>query len=87
MDRSLKGILVVISLVLLPSAAFAQASSGVDLAHFDRSVRPQDDMFRHVNGGWLGRTEIPADRPMYGTFVVSADSSQVLMLLRDDVSE
>ena len=24
---------------------------------------------------------------LYGTFVVSADSSQVLMLLRDDVSE
>ena len=28
-----------------------------------RKVRPQDDLFRHVNGAWLTKTEIPADRP------------------------
>ena len=43
--------------------------SGLDPAHFDKTVRPQDDLFRHVNGGWLTKTEIPADRAMYGTFV------------------
>ena len=25
-------------------------------------MRPQDDLFRHVNGGWIAQTEIPADR-------------------------
>jgi putative endopeptidase len=43
--------------------------SGLDRSTFDTSVRPQDDLFRHVNGSWLNRTEIPADRANYGTFV------------------
>ncbi|MGL5910216.1 MAG: hypothetical protein ACRCZP_09455 [Phycicoccus sp.] len=34
----------------------------------DLAVRPQDDLFGHVNGSWLARTEIPADRGRYGTF-------------------
>jgi len=43
--------------------------SGLEPAGFDKSVRPQDDLFRYVNGTWLTKTEIPADRPVYGTFV------------------
>jgi len=43
--------------------------SGLDPTQFDKTVRPQDDLFRYVNGGWLAKTEIPADRPVYGTFV------------------
>ena len=34
--------------------------SGLDPAQFDKTVRPQDDLFRYVNGGWLAKTEIPA---------------------------
>ena len=30
--------------------------SGLDLSGFDRSVRPQDDLYRFVGGGWLART-------------------------------
>ena len=30
--------------------------SGVDSSSFDTAVRPQDDFFRHVNGGWIART-------------------------------
>ncbi len=41
---------------------------GIDVPGMDRSVRPQDDFFRFVNGGWLDRTEIPADRSNYGSF-------------------
>ena len=43
--------------------------SGLLLANFDRSVRPQDDLYRHVNGAWLARTEIPADKSSYGSFI------------------
>jgi predicted metalloendopeptidase len=50
--------------------------SGLDRTTFDTAVRPQDDFFRHVNGGWLARTEIPADRPMYGTFVELTDRAE-----------
>lgn len=42
--------------------------SGIDLAHRDRSVRPQDDLFDHVNGKWLAEHEIPADRALDGAF-------------------
>jgi predicted metalloendopeptidase len=41
---------------------------GVDTTAFDRAVRPQDDFFRFVNGGWLARTEIPADASSWGAF-------------------
>src|SRR5262245_39133282 len=50
--------------------------SGLDLATFDKSVRPQDDLFRHVNGAWLKNTEIPADRPVTGTFVQLSDKAE-----------
>lgn len=42
--------------------------SGLDLAGFDQSVRPQDDLYRFAGGTWLAKTEIPADRSNYGTF-------------------
>jgi putative endopeptidase len=42
--------------------------SGLTTDNFDRSVRPQDDLFGHVNGTWIEKTEIPSDRGRYGTF-------------------
>ncbi len=50
--------------------------SGVILANFDRSVRPQDDFYRFVNGAWLEKTQIPPDRSNYGMFQVLQDSIQ-----------
>jgi len=49
---------------------------GVDTANFDRSVRPQDNFFRFVNGGWLDQTAIPEDKSTYGTFVELADQAE-----------
>ncbi len=40
--------------------------SGIDHTTFDTGVRPQDDLFRHVNGRWLDTYEIPADRAADG---------------------
>ena len=42
----------------------------------DSSVRPQDDLFRFVNGGWLATAEIPADRPSSGAFTTLRDESE-----------
>ena len=50
--------------------------SGLDRSTFDASVRAQDDLFRHVNGGWLARTEMPADRAIYGTFVQLSEQAE-----------
>ena len=62
--------------VTVVSAQQPALKSGLDLATFDKSVRPQDDLFRHVNGAWLKNTEIPADRPVTGTFVQLSDKAE-----------
>ncbi len=51
-------------------------TSGIDRANFDEGVRPQDDFYRHVDGGWLARTEIPADKSNYGAFTKLDDDAQ-----------
>ncbi|WP_449282675.1 M13 family metallopeptidase [Leucobacter sp.] len=50
--------------------------SGIDLAELDPAVRPQDDLFRHVNGRWIERTEIPSDKARYGSFAVLAENAE-----------
>ncbi|MDP9984058.1 putative endopeptidase [Pseudarthrobacter oxydans] len=51
--------------------------SGIDLPNIDASVRPQDDLYQHVNGTWLQSTEIPDDRPLEGTFTALRDGSEL----------
>jgi putative endopeptidase len=50
--------------------------SGLDVSSFDSSVRPQDDLYRFVNGQWLRSTVIPGDRVTYGTFTELADRAE-----------
>ncbi|WP_062983174.1 M13 family metallopeptidase [Nocardia anaemiae] len=42
--------------------------TGVDMQGGDQAVRPQDDLFRYVNGGWLRDYQLPPDKPSYTTF-------------------
>ena len=49
---------------------------GFDASGMDRSVRPGDDFFRFANGGWVDRTEIPADRSRFGSFHVLAEQAE-----------
>jgi putative endopeptidase len=56
--------------------ATAKAASGLDPESFNREVRPQDDLFHHVNGGWLAKTDIPADKASYGAFDILFDKAQ-----------
>jgi putative endopeptidase len=41
---------------------------GVDLTAMDRSVKPGDDFFSYVNGSWVKKTTIPAERSSIGAF-------------------
>jgi putative endopeptidase len=59
-----------------PAAPSTPGISGLDLSGYDRSVRPQDDLFRFVNGEWLRRTQIPPDRSNYGAFTALDDKAQ-----------
>jgi predicted metalloendopeptidase len=67
---------VVGGLTWVGAGAQEARQSGLDRTAFDAAVRPQDDLFHHVNGGWLRRTEIPADRPIYGTFIELSDRAE-----------
>jgi putative endopeptidase len=58
------------------AAAHKPPALGIDLATFDKAVRPQDDLFHHVNGTWLAKTEIPPDKSSYGSFDMLIDKSQ-----------
>lgn len=42
----------------------------------NHDIRPQDDLFGHVNGRWLDETEIPSDRSSWGPFVQLADIAE-----------
>jgi endothelin-converting enzyme/putative endopeptidase len=46
------------------------------LPGMDPGVRPQDDLFGHVNGRWLATTEIPPDRSSWGGFAMLAEQSE-----------
>jgi len=50
--------------------------SGIRTDELDPAVRPQDDLFRHVNGKWLEATEIPADKARWGSFMILAEQSE-----------
>src|SRR5690606_41831008 len=39
---------------------------GIGIAYIDTTVRPQDNFYQFVNGGWRGIAEIPADRTSAG---------------------
>jgi predicted metalloendopeptidase len=56
--------------------AARKLTSGVDTTNFDTSVRPQDDFFRYVNGGWLKKAVIPNDASGTGSFSELNDRSR-----------
>ena len=52
------------------------SQSGLIRENIDTKVRPQDDLYRHVNGAWLSTAEIPADRAADGSFYALRDLSE-----------
>jgi len=54
----------------------APLSSGIALDELDPAVRPHDDLFRHVNGKWIDRTEIPGDKARWGSFHQLAEAAE-----------
>ncbi|WP_353113059.1 M13-type metalloendopeptidase [Microbacterium sp.] len=50
--------------------------SGLAVSEFSSGIRPQDDLYRHVNGAWLDRTEIPDDKARWGSFHQLAEQAE-----------
>jgi putative endopeptidase len=88
-SRTLLAVATALGLPLLPPAASAQAlqRSGIDTASFDRSVRPQDDFYAFVNGGWLRKHAIPDDADRWGAFeVLGAQSREAIREILEDAA-
>lgn len=54
----------------------AYGAWGYDATAMDASVKPGDDFFRYVNGGWDKRTQIAPDRTSAGVDVVLTDAAE-----------
>ena len=66
-------------LLTISSHSFSQDKAeeeSLDLSAFDREIRPQDNLYEFVNGTWLEKTPIPADKSDYGSFTKLADLSE-----------
>lgn len=63
--------------------------SGIEPGNMNLSVRPQDDLFKHVNGGWMDSTSIPDDRPLEGSFTKLRDAAEenVKQIISDAAGE
>ena len=44
------------------------AEYGLNLDFMDKSVRPQDNFYNYVNGGWMQTAKIPSDKATWGSF-------------------
>lgn len=66
-----------------------EKSQGIILENMDTSVKPTDDFFRYVNGSWLDKTEIPADRTSWGGFgeLRKKTDADVLVILNKAIEE
>lgn len=82
LNTTVRGGLAASLVLLLTCSSFADTGnpdlqSGIDLTAIDRTVRPQDDFFLHVNGEWLKRTEIPSDKSRLSMFSELADQADL----------
>jgi putative endopeptidase len=58
------------SMVLAQGPKTVWGGWGVDLTTRDQTTKPGDDFFRYTVGGWLKKTEIPADRTFTGVDLI-----------------
>lgn len=49
---------------------------GISKASMDTSAKPGDDFYAYANGSWQKTTEIPADRPSTGSFLMAFQTTE-----------
>jgi len=60
----------------VPAPKPALGSFGFDATGMNRDALAGDDFFEYANGGWVKRTEIPADKSSYNSFAQINEQSQ-----------
>ena len=56
-------------------AVHAADDQGTSISGIDPKTRPGDDFYRYVNGGWIDRAEIPADKSSWGVGAILAEAT------------
>ena len=66
-----------------------QQTTGINQNFMDKSVNPADNFNRYVNGSWLDKTEIPADRTRWGSFdeLRKNTDDDVMVILKEAISD
>jgi putative endopeptidase len=59
-----------------PAPVLRHGKWGFDFAAMDPAARPGDDFFKHANGAWLARTEIPPDKTRMTLRVLMTDATE-----------
>ena len=60
--------LITLGLLSLQQVEAQKKNPGINLDLMDKTVRPNDDFFKFVNGTWVKNTPIPADKTRWGSF-------------------
>ncbi|MGB0879141.1 MAG: M13 family metallopeptidase [Polaribacter sp.] len=92
--KTIKKVLFVATIASLGIVACKQDKpeekvAGIVLENMDTSVKPTDDFFRHVNGAWIDKTEIPDDQTSWGGFnqLRKKTDADVLNILNKAIEE
>lgn len=64
----LAGILLFKASELKAQEVTTEDPAGINLADMDTTVSPAENFYKFANGGWLKRTEIPADQGRWSSF-------------------
>ena len=75
------------SIAIAQETSIKALSSGIELENFDKSVPPDEDFFRYVNGKWLAKTKIPDDQSNYGAFTaLDIETKEAIKKIIEDAS-
>src|SRR5690242_11722505 len=66
--------LLILALAGLPAQKISR--SGIHPEDMDTTCKPCTDFWRYVNGGWLDKNPIPADKSNWGTFGVLTEANR-----------
>ena len=66
-----------------------EQATGINVNYMDKTVNPADDFNRFVNGTWLDKTEIPADRTRWGSFdeLRKNTDDDVMAILKEAIND
>lgn len=70
-------------------ATTKEQAPGINVNYMDKTVNPADDFNKFVNGTWLDKTEIPADRTRWGSFdeLRKNTDADVMVILNEAIND